>query len=175
MTITGFLTLAALNVVNPEQLVARVNIGRAGTALRVADSLAVSDHKPASVDAPLDYWYLTSRLEGDAVGEVVGALVAQPVSPVGAPSRFTEVKARCNAVRTLLQRWGRAGSEPVAQHRDWRRWNFGAWRAAAAVQGTETELRAVTCMDTTGETPFGDRESRPPRPGEQGYAPPDQH
>ncbi|HEY7233203.1 MAG TPA: DUF4173 domain-containing protein [Gemmatimonadaceae bacterium] len=175
MTITGFLTLAALNVVNPEQLVARVNIERAGTALRVADSLAVSDHKPASVDAPLDYWYLTSRLEGDAVGEVVGALVAQPVSPVAAPSRVTEVKARCDAVRRLLQRWGKAGSEPVAQHRDWRRWNLGAWRAAAAVQGNEAALRAVTCLDASGEAPFGDRESRPVRPGEQGYTPPNPH
>jgi len=37
MTITGFLTLAGLNVVNPEALVARASIDRAAAALQVSD------------------------------------------------------------------------------------------------------------------------------------------
>jgi hypothetical protein len=36
-------------------------------------------------------------------------------------------------------------------------------------------LRAVTCLDSSGEVPFGDRERRPARPGEQGYVEPGTH
>ena len=42
MTITGFLTLAGLNLVNPEALVARASIDRAGASLLVRDSISAS-------------------------------------------------------------------------------------------------------------------------------------
>jgi heme A synthase len=181
MTITGFLTLAALGSVNPEALVARVNVSRANVALSVGDSLntpsAQSNSEPQSNASPIDYAYLTSGLSGDAVGHVVGALVANPISPIGSPARLTEVKARCDAVRSLFGRYGSGQVHWNLQgfDNDWRRWNVGASEAHRVMRASEQELRAVTCLDESGEMPFGDRDRRPARPGEQGYAEPRTH
>lgn len=77
--LSGFATLIALNIANPEQLVARVNLGRSTASQEV------------------DYAYL-SRLSGDAVPEVANAIASATPS---APS--------CAALRTLRKRWaGRA-------------------------------------------------------------------
>jgi hypothetical protein len=170
MTITGFATLAALNLVNPEGLVARANIVRGASALQIADSVDASNRSPV----PIDLSYLTYRLNGDAADQVVRALVAQPISPVSSASRIEEVKARCDAVQGLFRRWGTGSVDSGAWRHgsDWRLWNVGAWRASAAVRANERALRAVTCWDASGETPFGDREARPPRPGEQWYVKP---
>jgi len=169
MTITGFATLAALNLMNPEALVARVNIARAHTALVTADSVTAT----AAADAPVDLAYLTYRLSGDAASEVVDAVLAGPVSPVGAPSRTAEVKARCDAVRGLFRRWGTGTIDQNAWRHsdDWRLWNLGASRASEAVRTHDPQLRAVTCWDASGEVPFGDRDGRPARPREQWYDP----
>jgi hypothetical protein len=167
MTITGFVTLAALNLANPEALVARANILRGATALQISDSVDASNRSRV----PVDLSYLTYRLSGDAAEQVVGALLAELVSPAGSASRIEEVKARCDAVRGLFRRWGTStvdsGAWPLGS--DWRLWNVGAWRASSTVRENERALRAVTCWDSSGETPFGDREARPPRPGEQWY------
>jgi len=175
MTITGFATLAALNLMNPEVLVARVNIARAHTALVTADSVTAT----AGADAPVDLAYLTYRLSGDAASEVVDAVLAAPVSPVGAPSRTAEVKARCEAVRGLFRRWGtgKVDQNSWRHSDDWRAWNLGVSRASAAVRTNDPRLRAVSCWDASGEVPFGDRDGRPARPGEQWYDPtkPDSH
>jgi hypothetical protein len=181
MTITGFLTLAALGSVNPEALVARVNISRATIALTVGDSInasaATSATRPPNTASPIDYAYLTSRLTGDAVGNVVGALVAKAVSPNGSPARLTEVKARCDAVRRLFSRYGSGqfGWNFQGYDNDWRRWNVGSSDAYRAMRENEQALRAVTCLDASGETPFGDRDRRSARPGEQGYVEPGTH
>jgi hypothetical protein len=170
MTITGFATLAVLNLANPEALVARANIVRGTTAMQIADSVDVGNRSAV----PVDLFYLTYRLNGDAADQVVGALVAQPISPAGSASRIEEVKARCDAVRGLFRRWG-AGpieSEAWREASDWRLWNVGAWRASAAVRANERALRTVTCWDASGETAFGDREARAPRVGEQWYVKP---
>ncbi|MFL5614479.1 MAG: DUF4153 domain-containing protein [Gemmatimonadaceae bacterium] len=165
MAITGFFTLAALNVVDPEALVARASLERATSALQLADSLPATATARATA-SPIDYGYLTARLDGDAVSEVVRALVTTPVSPMNKPARTAEVRERCDAVRTMLRKWGRYGSE---NQLDWRRWNVGSWRAQNAVRAHEAALRAVTCVDEAGETPFGMREQRAPVRGEQGY------
>lgn len=174
MAITGFVTLAVLGSVNPEALVARVNISRANVALTLGDSLNASSPqstKPAtSTVSPIDYAYL-SRLSGDAVDHVVRALAAEPISPIASPARPTEVKARCDAVQRLFGRYGAGqfGWNFQGYDNDWRRWNLGAGRARRAMRENEQALRAVTCLDGTGEAPFGDRDRRPARPGEQGY------
>ena len=172
MTITGFLTLACLGMMNPEALVARVNVSRANVALTVADSLTAPSQSTvgsASAASPIDYAYLTS-LGGDAVGHVVDALVAKPVSPIGSRWRGSEVSARCDAVRRLLGRYGGGfGWNFQGSANDWRRWNVGAWDASRAIRENEQALREVTCLDSGGELPFGDRERRPARPGEQAY------
>jgi hypothetical protein len=181
MTITGFATLAALGLANPDALVARVNISRAQVALTVEDSVTTPAARKTSLSAntasPIDYGYLTWRLSGDAVGHVVDALVANTVSPVGSAARLAEVRARCDAVKTLFRRWG---SGPVdwnlrAFGGDWRRWNVGAWDASRVMSSHEAALRNVTCLDASGETPFGDRDRRSLRPGEQGYVAPGTH
>ena len=167
MTITGFLTLAALNVVNPEALVARASVDRAGAALLVSDSISASSRASGAApvpSSPIDYLYLTRRLDGDAVSEVVRALLAPAVAAPSSPAREAEVRMRCDAVRRLLERWG-----PAAPATDWRRWDAGGWRARQAVRGREAGLRSVTCWDAGGELAFGTREQRTPVKGEQWY------
>lgn len=77
--LSGLVMLAALNVVNPDRLVARVNLGR-----------SASGHE-------VDYAYL-ARLSGDAVPTVARALAAAAPSP-----------ATCEATRSLRARWTRTG------------------------------------------------------------------
>jgi hypothetical protein len=171
MTITGFMTLAGLNVINPEALVARANVARAPIALEVADTVATKSTTPDSskVSPSIDYWYLTRVLDADAVPTVVGALTRPPVAPMGAV-RVADVRARCDAVRLLFERWGNRTTRE-----DWRLWNLATWRAHRVMAEEQSRLRQVTCLDTVGETPFGDREQRPRRPGEQGYVEPVTH
>lgn len=167
MTITGFLTLAALNVVNPEELVARASIDRAREALTLSDSITSSSRStgPARVaPSPIDYRYLTRVLDGDAANEVVRALTAPPVASPTSTAREAEVRMRCDAVRRLLERWG-----TTAAPSGWRRWNAGAWRARQTVRSHEDALRAVACWDAGRELPFGRREQRAPMEGEQWY------
>ena len=73
--LSGFVTLLALNVVDPDLLVARVNLGR------------------PSAERGVDYAYL-ARLSGDATPAVVRALNAAAASP-----------AACTAARSLRSRW----------------------------------------------------------------------
>lgn len=170
MTVAGFLTLAALNVANPDALVARVNVARARSALAIADTVG-SARTATDIDSPIDYAYLTDQLNGDAAGVVVAALTAPPVAPAGAAAHDVEVRSRCAAVRDLLRRWD-AQADKKPELSDWRAWNAGSWRARRAVLQHEPALRAVTCHDAGGEAPFGDRERRPARAGEQWYTPP---
>jgi hypothetical protein len=166
MTITGFFTLAALNAVNPDALVARANIARATEALQVADSIQLSPNGNARVSSPIDYLYLAARLDGDAVEEVVRGLSQAPVAPVASPAHAVEVRSRCAAVRRLLTRWG-----PKALATDWRLWSVGEWRGRSAVRQHERQLRGVTCMSESGEQPFGTRETVPPAKSEQDETP----
>ena len=73
--LSGFVTLVALNALNPELLVARVNLGRSTSAREI------------------DYVYL-ARLSGDATPAVVRALNAAAPSPVS-----------CKAAESLRSRW----------------------------------------------------------------------
>lgn len=155
MAITGFMTLAALNLANPDALVARVNVAHGRAAAGASG--------PAT---PIDYSYLT-RLGADAVNEVVEALSVGPVAPLGSPARAEEVRVRCTAVNHLMERWVRS-----ANNSDWRGWSVSRWRARQSIAAREGDLRKVTCMDAPGERPFGDRDGRPARPGEQWYVPP---
>ena len=167
MTITGFLTLAALNVVNPEALVARASIDRAASALVVSDSVSISSRASGAArttTSPIDYVYLTRHLGGDAAREVVPALLAPPVAPPGSAAREAEVRMRCDAVRRLFARWGSR-----APATDWRRWDVGARRARQTVRGNAAALRSVACLDDGRELPFGTREERAPVKGEQWY------
>jgi hypothetical protein len=171
LIITGFVTLAGLNVANPAALVARVNIARASKAIAVADSLAGGQSK-TDVASPIDYTYLANRLGGDAVDLTVQALIARPITPANSAGHEAEVRERCLGVRDLLKRWGATPAADGAHARDqsdWRTWNAADSRARRVVRLHERDLRAVTCRDASGEVPFGDRDRRPAVPGEQWY------
>ncbi|HSD73596.1 MAG TPA: DUF4173 domain-containing protein [Steroidobacteraceae bacterium] len=73
--LSGFVTLLVLNAINPDRLIARVNLGRS-TEMR-----------------DVDFVYLSWR-SGDAVDIVVKALKASAASP-----------ASCEAARRLQSRW----------------------------------------------------------------------
>jgi hypothetical protein len=73
--LSGVATLLALNAINPERLVARVNLGR------------------SAAERGVDYAYL-ARLTGDAMPDVVNAL------KVATPS-----EASCLPARSLRERW----------------------------------------------------------------------
>jgi hypothetical protein len=178
MAITGFFTLAAVNLANPDALIARVNIGRGAVAASVVDSIRADDAgrvHAATADSPIDYSYLTWRLNGDAAGDVVRALTSPPVAAAATPGREAEVRARCDAVRTMLNRWmpnTRLDPERARRAGDWRSWSLGAARARNAVRANEAALRAVTCWDNGSEVPFGTRDGRPATLGEQWYVAP---
>jgi len=95
--LSGFATLFALNALNPEAIVARVNLSRS-TAARV-----------------VDYAYL-SRLSGDAIPTVAPALAAAESSP-GACGSAKVLRRRwmtTDGARSNLGRW--RGRDAVVKH-----------------------------------------------------------
>jgi two-component system sensor histidine kinase BaeS len=126
----GLATLAALNVANPDAIIARVNLDRSATTL--------------SPDAaPLDVAHLAT-LGGDAAELAAGAVIS-PAS-AGAPER-------CAAARALLSKWD-SSSPLAARTREpgaWRAWNAGERRGLAAIarnSGALREVVAATCTQT---------------------------
>jgi hypothetical protein len=73
--VSAFVTLFALNAINPDMLVARVNLGR------------------STAEHGVDYVYL-ARLSGDATPAVVQALMTATPSTTS-----------CTAVKSLLAKW----------------------------------------------------------------------
>lgn len=147
MVVSGFATLALLNLANPEWLVARVNLAR--TPLQGAPG--------ATGYSVVDIEYL-ARLDGDAMPLVVEALLAPPRARPGTPARAAEVSARCNAVRVLVHKWIWVRNQ---QQVPWTRWTLGQARAQRLVERHERALRAVTCLAPSGggrEEPYAWRE-----------------
>ncbi len=130
--VTGLATLAALNVVVPDVVVARVNIARAQRA--TGDGKAV-----------LDLAHL-ANLSGEAVPLAVGAVLAPPLGASGSAERVESDRARCAASRELLRRW-RASPEAAGRREDdgaaWRSWNRGETEARRVVRANERALLAV--------------------------------
>ena len=127
--LSGLGTLVALNIVDPDAIVARVNISR-------AENLA-----PA-VAGSLDVIHLAS-LGGD------GALLA--TKTVLDQSAATAVNAadRCMAARVLLSRWSpesRLGRR-ASKHGAWRYWNRDD---AAALQLVRERRDALSALAQTG-------------------------
>jgi hypothetical protein len=131
-TVSGLAILAALNVVSPDALIARMNIERAARA-------------PEGAGPPLDLVHL-AKLSGEAGELAVGAVVS---------SRTADPTRRCQAARVLLTRWGplspaiREGRLPAS----WRTWNAGdvaAIRVVAAHEAELRELRRAGCPGASG-------------------------
>jgi hypothetical protein len=125
--ITGFATLFALNVMDPDVIVARVNLGRAARG------------------AELDLAHLAS-LSGEASALATDALLAATPTAVPSTARAAFDLDRCSAATRLLRRWG-PSSEAVERQatRDavWRSWNAGEATAMRVVGARSRALRAV--------------------------------
>jgi Domain of unknown function (DUF4153) len=120
---SGFAVLLALNVLNPDALVARANLARGGAARRAA--------------AGADPRYVAS-LGGDAVPVLVSALTTPAVA-----ADLATAADRCAAARTLLARW--TGERRARTAGRWPQWNAARSAAMRAVDAREAELRQLAC------------------------------
>ena len=121
--LTGAAVLAALNLSDPDAIVARANLSRAA-------------QNPTRADSSLDLVYL-SRLSGAAVPLAVNATLASP--PLAPDAQ------RCAAARQLLRSWGPASRRAERQGRmaSWRQWNADEAEAMRVVTAHATSLRLV--------------------------------
>ena len=132
--LSGLAVLAALHILTPDLIVARVNIARAAES---------QDPRAA-----LDVHYLT-RLSAEAA-ELATAATLTPPGPIAGGRAGNPEAERCLAAITLLERWG-PDSEPVkraASAGAWRQWNGGESRAVRVVGanlGALMQLRHATC------------------------------
>lgn len=124
--ISGLLTLAALDLADPDLLVARVNVARAA-------SLGPT---PDPGESPLDIAHLAS-LNGGAA-EIAARAATTDVGRADATSR-------CQAARTLLTRWGPASPARLRANASaaWRYWNADNARWLAVVASHTTALEAA--------------------------------
>ncbi|HET6682004.1 MAG TPA: DUF4173 domain-containing protein, partial [Gemmatimonadaceae bacterium] len=128
MVASGYAVLLALHLLNPDALVARTNLARAGTA------------RPGTAGA--DPLYLAS-LGGDAVPVLVSALLSAPPAADAAAAA-----ARCSAAATVLDRWtGERGAQKTGS---WTQWNLARNRAVTAVRANEGALRGIACAKVAG-------------------------
>jgi hypothetical protein len=129
LVVSGFGVLFALNVLNPDGLVARANLARGDAG-----------HAGAT---GTDLRYVAS-LGGDAVPVLVSALTAPDIAvdPV-APGD------RCAAAHILLGRW--TGERPARMAGNWTQWNIARRRATRAVSAHEAALRQLACPKTPDE------------------------
>ena len=134
--VSALATLVTLNVIAPDQLVARINVERA----------ASSD---ANVQ-PLDLTYL-SHLSGEATNYAVAAVLAEPKQPV------RDANDRCTAAKNLLRHWT-AGEfvdgvwvpnyefDEAGVAAEWRRWNVGDRAGRRAVAAHRAELIRIASL-----------------------------
>ena len=137
--LSGLLTLAGLNALDPDSIVARMNVARASRL-------------PASTQPTLDLAHL-ARLSGGAVPLAIRATLTEPSAQSSAESRLASDADRCNAASNLLSRWGPASQFAIRQDRNgaWRSWNADESAARSAVVKRQGELLAVqhaTCERT---------------------------
>lgn len=127
VVISGLVTLAGLNVVVPDVVVARVNIARSATAGTSA----------------LDVQYL-SRLSGEAAEPAVLAILADANAPQRLLPEPQDV-ARCATINGLLNRWGSISPAYAkrAQLGAWRSWNAGDAHAVRVVSKYEGQLQTA--------------------------------
>ncbi|MEO6527969.1 MAG: DUF4173 domain-containing protein [Gemmatimonadaceae bacterium] len=134
--LSGLAVLAALHIVTPDLVVARVNIARAAET-------------PHDARTALDVHYLT-RLSAEAAELATVATLAPPNSAIRSAESDA---ARCAATATLLTRWGPGSAAVKRATREgaWRTWNAGEVRALHVVGanvGALVRLRHEVCGRT---------------------------
>lgn len=138
---SGLAALAILNAVDPDAIVARVNVDR------------VANLGPASANMPtLDLRHL-GTLSGGAVPIAVREVRRPSRLPAGSQARVAEDAQRCDAARELLRRWGPEST--LARRADtvgaWRSWNAGDANALRMVSMNAGALRAVAHAACVGD------------------------
>jgi hypothetical protein len=129
--LSGFAVLFTLNVLDPDDLVARANLARRGS------------RNGAAAGPDLRY---VAALGGDAIPLLISTLTA----PTGAVDTTTPLD-RCTAARIILRRW--TGERQVEMVRHWPQWNFARMQAARAVRANEPQLRQLACPETPPAAP----------------------
>ncbi len=124
---SAYAVLFALNVLDPNALVARSNLAR--------------DAAVPAKGAGTDLRYLAT-LGGDAVPMVVSALTASGAAPDSAAA-----SERCSAAAILLHRWSREGR--AGSYKSWTQWNIARAGAMRAVDAHEAKLRQLACTEPT--------------------------
>ena len=127
--VSALVTLAALNVVSPDQLVARANLAR-GTSAATADGYRG------------DRAYLAT-LGGESISFAVRAAVAPITSHQGTPARAAEELDQCDAAARLLGEWGPTSRRALRRETAgaWRQWNAGEAEALREVGARSRTLR----------------------------------
>jgi hypothetical protein len=141
--IAGLATLALLNAVVPDVVVARVNIARARRTTAAGAS-------------PLDVAHLAT-LSGDAASPAIAAVLGSPAPTTNDSTAVSLNAERCRAAGRLLTRWG-PSSRAAAQADSpggWRTWNVAERRALRLTAQAARELRVVqrtSCVPARGVT-----------------------
>ena len=132
VALSGLAVLAALNVAAPDAFVARFNMQRAAHAARDAETV-------------LDLTNL-AELSAEAAEIATEATLASPRGAVGTNVRTNYDAQRCDAARTLLDRWGPLSQAAARRHVNgsWRFWSAGQARAVRVVGARSAALRTVT-------------------------------
>jgi len=129
--LSGMAFLFALNLVDPDAIVASVNVSRAERAA-------------PGTEPTLDLEHLAA-LNGRGVAIAVDAVIHADAGNTVASTPNTPAARRCLAAKTLLERWGptsRARAE--SQHRGgWRYWNYDDAAAFRAVDAHSAELQRL--------------------------------
>ncbi|MBA3671003.1 MAG: DUF4173 domain-containing protein [Gemmatimonadaceae bacterium] len=127
---SGFVVLFALNVLDPDALVARANLAR-GESVRAGG-------------AGRDLRYVAS-LGGGAMPMLVATLTAHAL-----PLDDATPGDRCSAAAIVLRKWTGERRERMAG--DWTEWNMARARATKVVHAHEAELRRLACSESRDTT-----------------------
>ena len=114
--ISGLLAAALLNALNPDALIARVNLDR----MALSQTNAARSAGPRAFDA-----YYPTSLSADAV----------PVLVEGLPAM--NARDRGIVARSLLDRWADTDAP------DWRTWNWGRSEALQAVRANQPAIESI--------------------------------
>ena len=131
VAVSGLTVLAALNVMAPDNIVARFNIARA-------------EHARGAVGTGPDLRHM-SQLSGEAAALATRAVLTASADTVGSARRAEHDRERCYAALKLLRRWGPTSQAALRGESDgdWRFWNSGEKAALRAVRAHSAELRLV--------------------------------
>ena len=148
--VSGWATLIALNVADPDGLVARVNVARAaeGKELDVSHLASLGGDAAPALTRYLVRQPLTAPagwVVPDSNLRELSLLQAQVTRSTPLVTRRDDFTARCRAARRLLREWSPSTST------DWRSWAVGRAKARRVVAANERALRTLAGPESDGQ------------------------